>query len=524
VPIAVEFPRNSVIDTASLTTPPVATIESPFDPVLEPVPGRQADRPQSQAVEWVERWQQSVASFYDREAANGPTKLRYYRRRIQKRLATMVEPGSRVLEIGCGDGALLASLQPACGVGVDLSRNVIERARADHPSLRFVCIPGEQVGRLNDKFDYVVISQTLDEVYDLQAMFRAVQSACHPRTRLIIVHYSRLWQPAIRLMEWLHVKRRTPARNWLPTDEIVHLLRLSGFETVRAAGMTIAPLPVPLLSEGLNRYVGNLPLVDALSLNNIIVARPVDPEILEPSKPQSVTIVVPARNEAGHIRPLLERLPQLAPRQEVIFVEGGSRDDTWEEIQKVVAAYHGPLEIKSMRQEGRGKGDAVRKGFAAATGDVLMILDADISVPPEELPAFYDAIASGKGEFINGSRMVYLMDRRAMRFLNLLGNKAFGWMFTYLLSQRFRDTLCGTKVLTRRDYERIAENRKYFGDFDPFGDFDLLFGAARLNLKITDVPVHYKARVYGDTNISRFRHGLVLLRMCLFAARKIKFI
>jgi glycosyltransferase involved in cell wall biosynthesis len=177
-----------------------------------------------------------------------------------------------------------------------------------------------------------------------------------------------------------------------------------------------------------------------------------------------------------------------------------------------------------MQQDGRGKGDAVRKGFAAATGDCLMILDADISVPPEELPAFFETLSSGHGEFINGSRMVYLMDRRAMRFLNLLGNKAFGWVFTYLLTQRFRDTLCGTKVLLRRDYERITANRSYFGDFDPFGDFDLLFGAARLSLKIVDVPVHYKARTYGETNISRFRHGWILLRMCAFAARKIKFV
>ncbi|MCH7596801.1 MAG: glycosyltransferase family 2 protein, partial [Planctomycetes bacterium] len=218
------------------------------------------------------------------------------------------------------------------------------------------------------------------------------------------------------------------------------------------------------------------------------------------------------------------RIPRMTDQQEVIFVEGHSTDDTWDEIRRVADSYDGPFTIKVMRQEGKGKGDAVRKGFAAASGDVLMILDADISVPPEELPMFFDTLASGRGEFINGSRMVYLMDKRAMRFLNLLGNKAFGLVFTYLLSQRFRDTLCGTKVLLRADYERIAANRSYFGDFDPFGDFDLLFGAARASLKIVDVPVHYKARTYGETNISRFRHGLILLRMCLFAARKIKFV
>ena len=473
----------------------------------------------------VDRWRQGVVRCYERLAKTGRIgRTHYYHQRIRKRLATIVEPDSRVLEIGCGTGDLLAALRPVCGVGVDLSERLVNMARTRHKSYRFVCMPGEDIQQLNDKFDYVVISQTLDEVYDLQSLFRAVQTVCHSRTRVIIVHSSRLWQPAIKLMEWLRIKPCSPARNWLPTDEIVHLLRLSHFETVRTAAMTIAPLPVPLVSEFINRFVGNLPLFGALALNSIIVARSVDADVLDKAKPQSVSIVVPARNEAGHIRPLLYSIPRIAPRQEIIFVEGNSTDDTWDEIQKVIRAYDGPFTLKSMRQEGRGKGDAVRKGFAAATGDVLMILDADISVPPEELPAFFDALVSGQGEFINGSRMVYLMDRRAMRFLNLLGNKAFGWMFTYLLSQRFRDTLCGTKVLMRRDYERIAANRKYFGDFDPFGDFDLLFGAARLNLKIIDVPVHYKARTYGDTNISRFRHGWILLRMCLFAARKIRFI
>ena len=177
-----------------------------------------------------------------------------------------------------------------------------------------------------------------------------------------------------------------------------------------------------------------------------------------------------------------------------------------------------------MQQSGRGKGDAVRKGFAEARNDVLVILDADISVPPEEVPQFVRALECGHGEFINGSRMVYPMDKRAMRFLNLLANKFFGYAFTFLLGQRFRDTLCGTKVISRRDYERLAANRSYFGDFDPFGDFDLLFGAARLNLKIVDIPVHYKERIYGETNISRFSHGWLLLKMCAFAARKIKFV
>lgn len=471
------------------------------------------------------RWQESLRRFYDRvRPQTGQGWTRYYYRRIEQRLAHIIEPGARVLDIGCGDGTLLASLRPSVGVGVDFNAAAVERARKKHPDLRFLHTRGEDLHALDEPFDYVVICQALGDIYDVRTLFRSVQSVCHARTRLVIVHYNRLWQPILRLMEWLRFKPTLPEQNWLPADEVAHLLNLSGFEAVRTFGMTIAPLYVPVLSGFLNRWVGNLPIIGSLGLNYVIVARPVTLQIKQLNPQASVSIVVPACNEAGHIEPLLKRIPTLSPEQEIIFVEGGSRDDTWDVIQRVVRNYSGPHKIRCMQQDGKGKGDAVRKAFACATGEVLMILDADISVPPEELQTFYDVLVSGQGEFINGSRMVYLMDRRAMRFLNLLGNKAFGWIFTYLLSQRFRDTLCGTKVLTRADYLRIRENRSYFGDFDPFGDFELLFGAARLNRKIVDVPVHYKARTYGETNISRFNHGWLLLRMCVVAARKLKFV
>ena len=472
-----------------------------------------------------EAWRREVVDAYERRGARKPSPLtNYCQRRIRERVARIVEPGARVLEIGCGEGDLLAALRPCVGVGVDLRERAVLEARRRHPGFRFTRMAGEEVDRLGDTFDYVVISQTLGEIHDLRALLRAVQWVCHSRTRVVIVHYSRVWQPALKLMEWLRINPPSPQQNWVPPDETIHLLKLNDFETVNRFGMTLAPLYVPFLSNMLNRLVGNLPGLHHLGLNYVIVARCVAPRLIERNEPRSVSIVIPARNEAGHIEPLLKRIPRLAPRQEIIFVEGGSSDGSWDVIRRAVAGYDGPFNVKAIRQTGRGRGDAVRAGFAAAVGEVLMILDADISVPPEELPAFYEALANGRGEFINGSRMVYLTDRRAMRFSNLLANKLFGWLFTYLLFQRFRDTLCGTKVLTRSDYERIAANRAYFGEFDPFGDFDLLFGAAKLNLKITDMPVHYKGCSFGETNRSRFRHGWMLLKMCLFAARKIRFV
>jgi glycosyltransferase involved in cell wall biosynthesis len=208
---------------------------------------------------------------------------------------------------------------------------------------------------------------------------------------------------------------------------------------------------------------------------------------------------------------------------ELIFVEGHSRDDTYATIERAIRE-HPERRCKLLRQTGKGKGDAVRLGFEAASGDVLMILDADLTVPPESLPRFHDALASGRGEFVNGVRLVYPMDDRAMRFLNLVANRAFSVVFTWLLGQPIKDTLCGTKVLSRENYRRIAANRSYFGEFDPFGDFDLIFGAARQTLKMVDLPIRYRERTYGTTNIQRFRHGLLLARMVAFAARRIKFI
>jgi glycosyltransferase involved in cell wall biosynthesis len=238
-------------------------------------------------------------------------------------------------------------------------------------------------------------------------------------------------------------------------------------------------------------------------------------------KIDSVTVVIPCRNERGNIEAAVGRLPKLCDDTEILFVEGHSRDGTLEEIHRVIAAYP-DKDIKVIVQDGVGKANAVFQAFEHARGDALIILDADLTMPPEQLTKFWKALVSGKGEFINGSRLVYPMDNEAMRFLNLIANRMFSAVFTWLLNQRFTDTLCGTKVLSRSDYERIKQNSGYFGDFDPFGDFHLIFGASKLSMKVVEVPIRYTSRIYGESQISRFRHGLLLLQMVAFAYRKFK--
>ena len=436
---------------------------------------------------------------------------------LEEYYSFFIPRGSKVLELGSGTGDLLAAVAPEYGVGLDFSREMITLARQRHPELHFVEADAEDY-HFTEKFDYILLSDLVGSLWDVQKVFENMRNASHDRTRIIISNYNYLWEPLIQMGERLGFKQKQPLQNWLSVTDIRSILTLAGFETIRTEKKIIFPKNVPLLSWLFNRYVVNLPIFRGIGLTNFIIARPA----VERNAFPSVTLVVPARNEKGNIENAILRTPEFGSFQEFIFVEGNSLDGTWEEMLRVKAAYP-DKNIRVIRQTGKGKGNAVREGFEQATGDMLFILDADLTTPPEDMPKFYDALRKNRGEFINGCRLVYPMEKQAMRFLNLIANKAFGMRFSYLLGQSLKDTLCGTKVLLRRDYEIIRDNRSYFGDFDPFGDFDLLFGAAKLNLKIAEVNVRYKERSYGSTQISRFKHGWLLIRMTVYAARKLKF-
>lgn len=370
--------------------------------------------------------------------------------------------------------------------------------------------------------EYFVMNGNIHYERDIQTFLETINSLCLPSTRIIISYYSSVWRPLIKLATLFKLRAKVPESNWITHEDISNLLELSGFEPIRRDCRVLFPFWIPFISNFVNRYIAPLPFFRLFTLMNILVARAKISEVS--NKKKSVSIVVAARNESGNIENLITRLPKMGPDDELIFIEGNSTDDTWNKIQEMEKKYKRKMNIKIGQQAGKGKGDAVRKGFAMASKDILMILDADLTVPPEDLPKFYKAITHDQGEFINGSRLVYPMEKKAMRFFNIIGNKFFASAFSFVLGQKLKDTLCGTKVLSRENYLKIAGNRNYFGDFDPFGDFDLLFGASRLGLKIKELPVAYKERVYGDTNIQRWTHGVILLRMLLFAARKIKFV
>ena len=465
---------------------------------------------------------QRIISFFDQYAEKRDYwKQRnwYYHATIESLLRFYVFPEASVLDVGCGTGDLLQSLMPRRGVGLDVSQRMVDAARKKYSHHTWHTGDIEHFSE-NEKFDFIIASDTAGFLDDIESMFQSFSRVSHQYTRVIVTYYNYLWEPLLRFAEVLGLKARLPIQNWVSSADIENMLNLAGFEVIKSGRKMIMPVYIPFVSWFFNAIVSNLPVIWRLGLIQYVIARP------QPVKKNeySVSVVIPARNEKGNIERVVQEVPRIGTHTELIFVEGHSTDGTREEIKRVAEKYGSARSIKWAIQEGVGKGDAVRKGFAMANGEVLMILDADLTVRPQDLPKFYEVIASGKGEFINGSRLVYQLEKESMRFFNVIGNKFFSMIFTWLLGQRIKDTLCGTKVLFRKDYEHIAASRSYFGDFDPFGDFDLLFGASKLGLKIVEVPVRYQARTYGTTNIQRWRHGLLLLKMVMFAIRKLKFI
>ncbi len=466
----------------------------------------------------------AIRDWADRAAAERKKWIRrnaYYYAEDRRYMRFLVPEGLAVLDLGCGPGGLLAELRPARGVGVDFSERMIELARELHPELEFHVGDIEDPGTLasiGGPFDVIVLSDTIGSLDDCQAALEALHPLCTRDTRVVVAYYSHFWEPILKLGEMVGLKTRQMPQNRLSSSDIAAILELADFQIVKREWRQLAPRRLLGLGPLINRFVGTLPVVRYLCLRNYVVARPAREMALGRV---SASVVVPCRNEKGNIEAAVRRLPRLADDMEIIFVEGHSEDGTLEEMRRVQRAYP-YLDIKVLVQQGRGKGDAVRTGFEAASGEILIILDGDLTVPPEDLPKFYRALADGKGEFVNGSRLVYPMERQAMPFLNHMANSLFSALFSWLLNQRFTDTLCGTKALGKRQYQRIAANRSYFGDFDPFGDFDLVFGASKLNLKVVEVPIRYRSREYGETQISRFGHGWLLVRMVVFAFFKLK--
>ena len=449
---------------------------------------------------------------------------RYYYELLNRLLRFLVEPQKRVLSVRCGTGNLLAVVQPVKGKGIDICPEIVEIAQQRNRSFEFaVAFPDKEEFRRafgpEEKFDYILFNDIGDTVDILQAL-RNLKPLCQRHTRVLVITYNRLWEPLVTFAEWIGMKVPRTEQNWLSTLDIANLLQLAGFEALETHRVVILPKYVPVVSAFLNRFCARLPLLKRLCMTQVVVGRLVPPPV--PKEELSVSVIIPCKDEMGNVEDAAQRIPELGRQTEIIFCDDQSTDGTAEEVLRVQSLYL-DKDIRLERGPGVCKSRNVWTGFDAATGDILMILDADLTTIPEELPYFVDVIASGQAEFVNGSRLVYPVPKGAMTTANMLGNKFFSVAFTYLLGQHVKDTLCGTKVFWRSDWERIKPMLGSWGIEDRWGDYELLFGAAKLNLKILDLPVHYQERIYGSTKMTKvFRNGLVMLRMCWHGFLKLK--
>lgn len=438
----------------------------------------------------------------------------------------LIPSESKVLEIGCGNGHLLSSLKPSYGLGIDISREMIIKAKEKNKNLIFIEADIEDensIKEINEVFDFIILSDTIGYLRDIEGTLKRIHKFCNADTRIIIAYYSPIWEPVLNLAAWLKLKMPELTKTLLNESDISFLMSSAGFETVKKQKKIIFPFSFLGIGRLINRFISCIPLVSYLCVRNYVISRSLHAVSL--NLPRSASVIIPCRNEKGNIRNALERLPVFTENIEIIFVEGHSHDGTWEEVNKVIldpTFIDKGFKMVAIQQKGKGKADAVFQAFEKATNDVLIILDGDLTVPPEDIPKFWNKISNGDAEYVNGSRLIYPMENEAMRFLNYVANKMFSILFTWLLGQRYTDTLCGTKVIRKSHYEKARKRNKDLGDFDPFGDFFIIFGAARLNLKMLEVPIRYRAREYGETQISRFSHGFLLIKMVIFAFFKLK--
>ena len=443
-----------------------------------------------------------------------------------KFLKEIIPEKSNILELGCGNGQLLNALNPNYGLGIDFSKKFVKEAKEKYEGLNFIEADIEKLpSTLNKKvkFDFVIICDTIGYLEDITETLDNLHYFFNEDTRLIVSYFSPLWAPFLNLATLLKMKMSNINSALLGPSDISNFLESSNFQTVRIERKILIPFSIFGLERLINRFIAPLPFISSVCLRHYNISRSL--KAIDATKKKSVSIIIPCKNEKGNINSAIKRLPKFTEKVEVIFVEGNSSDGTWQEINKVIRynkKIKNKINIKAFKQPSKGKADAVFYAFEKASNDILIILDGDLTVAPETLKKFWKKISTGETEYVNGSRLIYPMDNNAMRFLNYIANKLFSILFTWLLGQRFTDTLCGTKVISKKNYIRAKKKNEDLGDFDPFGDFFIIFGASRLCLKIDEVPIRYKARIYGQTQISRFSHGLLLIKMLILAFFKIK--
>ncbi len=361
-----------------------------------------------------------------------------------------------------------------------------------------------------NKTQLLLLNGNLNYWVDIQKELEELKTKINRNTRIIAIVYSYYAKWIFKLLNRLKLRSAILPRNYISLNSLSHIFKLSGYEMIYFKPLIFFPFRFVFIGDMLNLILKNIPIIKNLCFVGSIVLRPI---ITEKSE-KSLSIIIPAKNERENITRFFAEITQIEKSNtEIIFVEGHSSDRTWNKIEELIKEYHGDLNIKLYKQPAKGKKDAVEYGFSKASGDLILILDSDLTVSVDEIKKFYNAYCEGLADFINGDRLVYPMEKNAMRFLNWIGNVFFAKVLSVCLNQKIGDSLCGTKLFPRVFLKPMKEWIRHFNKTDPFGDFELLFAASELCLGIVDVPVHYSSRKYGTTQIQRFYNGWQLIRM-----------
>ncbi len=468
--------------------------------------------------------QESLRNFFDQLAPQRDywiEKNTFYYQELTRLHQNLIPRGSRVLDIGCGTGNLLAAVTPSEGIGIDFSYEMVKRAQQKYPKLSFQVMDAHHL-EFDRPFDYIILSNLVGYTEDIWQVFRQLQKVTHERSRIIITNYNYFWQPIVAAAEYLNQKMPDRIQNWLPQEFLIHFLSLNGFEIVKKGTYLHSPLDLGSLGRGINTALSVVPGVSRLGLIEYLVARPT---FLYEKKPpeKSVSIIVPTHQEAGNIETIIKTTPHIGKDTQLIFVDLPGKDGTAEKIKYEKKRYKGPLTITFIEQkEKNGKIGALRLGVKKATGDIILTYDADVTIPPADLYKFYLALVEGRAELINGTRLVYPTEKGAMRFLNHIANSFFAILFTWALGQHFTDTLCGSKGFFKKDFETFEKEHTSYDHLDKYGDYFLLLHAYTKNLQIAEVPVRYTQRKYGDTKLNRFSNGWEFFQMFIYFFWQVK--
>ncbi len=437
----------------------------------------------------------------------------YYYEQIKDFYQKNIPSDKSVLELGCGTGEILHCVRPIYGVGIDISEEMIKLAQNKFPDLEFIINPAEESFTIEEKFDYIIMCDLLDHASDIWRVFKNLENFTEEGSRVIITTVNPIWDSIFMVLERWKLKMPEGPHNFLFKADIINLLKLFGYEIEQDGLFLLLPVYIPFISTLINRYLCRLPLIKNFSLVQYIIAKKTEKETND--RELSCSIIIPCFNEAENVAECLRRIPQIGKFTEIIFVNDGSNDGTAEIVKGLVQESQ---RVKLISYSpNKGKAHAIKAGFDISMGDVLMILDADMTVMPEDLEKFFWAISIPEVDFVNGTRMVYPLEKEAMRGLNRLGNKIFSFLFTWLLGQRITDTLCGTKAILKEIYHKINMTK-----YDQWGDFDLLLNAAELRLRIVEMPVRYKRRLKGESKMRPFKHGFKLLLRCLIGFKELK--